>query len=308
LGNSYASYALTVLDLRTGRLDWMGGVVGSGASRGQVVIVGPEVVALADDTASAFAASGGRPLWRHAAPAGCDWGVVSVGATSSEITLGDATVFPYECGGADSDPGGIARLAPATGATIWQRRLPSAPLLLAQAAGSVAVIHSTGLSNGAVAQVFDVATGRMRFSTTIFATEEYTGMLAVDRTGNVYALAAGPAESETLVCVDGADSRVLWSVPLGHEYLALSVGVVGGQVVLGGLDTSPLLQQTPELRLFSAATGTQLAQHSTAQFTYSVMSGWDSAFALEPGLAVVGVSRDQDVLGAVSLPQLTGTS
>jgi len=304
LGNSYA---LTMLDLRTGRLDWMRSVVGSGASSGQVVIVGPEVVALADDAASAFAASGGRPLWRHAAPAGCDWGVDSVGAASSEITLGDAAVFPYGCGGADSGLGGIARLAPATGATIWQRRLPSAPQALAQAAGSVAVIRSTGLSDDAVAQVFDVATGRTRFSTTMFATQEYTGMLAVDRAGNVYVLAAGPADSEMLVCVDGGDSRVLWSVPLGQEYLALSVGVVGGQVVVGGLDTS-LPQGTPELRLFSAATGTQLAQHSTPQFTYGVMSGWDSAFALEPGLVVVGDSTNQEVRGAVSLPQLTGTS
>jgi outer membrane protein assembly factor BamB len=277
------------------------------------VIVGPEVVALADQTASAFAASSGRPLWRRAAPAGCGWGVHTSGAAGSEIALGDAAVFPYVCDNGASVTGGIARLVPATGATIWRRRLPGGPVALTQAAGSVAVIDYDGGSDGAMAQVLDAATGRLRWNTVVFTTQEYAGMLAVDRVGNVYVLASvGQSPSEMLVRVDGANGRVRWSAPLGQGYLALSVGVVGGQVVLGGVDTSTDLQ-TPELRLFRAATGTLLARQSTPQVTVpagqnSVRSDWDSALALEPGLAVLGTSSDHDVLGTFSLPQLTGTS
>jgi len=305
------SYALTVLDLRTGRLDWTAGGVGTGASGGRVVIVGSEVVALAADAASAFTASSGRPLWRRAAPTGCAWGVDTGTATGSEITLGDAAVFPYVCRNGSPDAGGIARLAPATGATIWQRPLPGRPLALAQAAGSVAVIDYDAASNDAVARAFDAATGEQRWNTAIFRTEQYAGMLAVDRTGGVYVLTAvGNSPSEVLVRVNGADGRVRWSAPLGPEYLALSVGVVGGQVVLGGVNsTGP---DMPELRLFSAATGTLLARQSTPQMTVlqgrdNVRSDWDAALTLEPGLAVLSSSGNHDVLGAFSLPQLTGT-
>jgi len=212
----------------------------------------------------------------------------------------------------DNGTGGIARLMPTTGATIWQRGLPGRPLALTQAAGSVAVIDYNG-DVQAVARVFDVATGQPRLNTVLFQTQEYAGMLAVDRTGNVYVLTSvGQSPSEMLVCMDGADGRVRWSTPLGEEYLALSVGVVGGQVVLGGVDRSTF-QQTPELRLLSAATGTLLAQQRTPQVTVPVgedrvRSDWDSVLTLEPGLAVLSASRHHDVLGALSLPQLTGTS
>jgi hypothetical protein len=304
-------YALTVLDLRTGRLDWTADRVGTGASSGQVVIVGAEVVALADDTVSAFTSSSRQPLWQRAAPAGCHWGVGTLVETGNDITLGDAAVIPFVCGDGIHDLGGISRLAPATGATIWQQTVPGSPLALAQAAGSVAVIDSS--HDGVSAQVFDAATGRQRWNAAMMATEQYAGMLTVDRAGNVYVLTQGDhGSSETLVRVDGADGKVRWSTPLGQEYTALSVGVVGGQVVLGGTDASTGLEMT-ELQLFSAATGTRQARQSTPQVTVlqgqnRVESDWDLALTLEPGLAVLSTNSDHDVLGAVSLPQLIGSS
>jgi hypothetical protein len=70
---------------------------------------------------------------------------------------------------------------------------------------------------------------------------------------------------------------------------------------------------TVGLRLFSAATGRLLAQQRIPQVTvgtglFTDHSRWDTAIALEPGLAVMSSFVGHDWLGAVSLPQLTGAS
>lgn len=311
------TYALSVLDLRTGKVRWTRQAIGRGRDGGRVVVVDHEVVALAGSRASAFTPSG-RLLWRDLPPAGCGWRIDDLGVTGGEITLASAAVLPYAC----DDSGvvaGIARLSPATGATIWERGLPGAEFptigALVQAGPTVAV-EGYGLpSEGPRVQAFDTRTGRLRWLQTTFDTESSAALLAVDGRGNVYLPTSEQAPDIVLVSRAG-DGALRWRMPLPRGYNLRTVGVLGGQLVLGGVVIYQTGRETTMLRFMNPATGRTVGSQTERPVTLfypscgcSLGSQWTSAVALAPGLVVMNDREGGNgQLAAFAVPQLTGRS